>query len=103
MKLRLHRRQGRAATSGAVQELRVRFRGGYTAEAVRGRGGEPVALVVRREDASPVGERLIVPALGRSVSLPLHQDVRVDLGTPPRGEYLLTSETGAVRGTLVLE
>ena len=103
MKLLLHRRQGRVATVGAVQELRVRVRGGMTTEPVRGRAGGPVALIVRREDASPVGERLIVPALGRSVWLPLHQDVRVDLGAPPRGEYLLTSETGAIRGLLVLE
>lgn len=103
MKLVLCRRHRHPAQGGGGQELRVWVRGGVAGEPVRGRGGEPVTLLVRREDASPVGDRLIVPALGHSVSLPLHQDVRIDLGVPARGEYQLTSETGALRGTLVLE
>lgn len=103
MKLVLSRRHRHLAQRGGGQELRVWVRGGVASEPVRGRGGEPVTLLVRREDTSPGGERLIVAALGRSVSLPLHQDVRIDLGAPSRGVYALTSETGALRGTLVLE
>lgn len=103
MKLaRMHRKAG-GRESALTQVLRVEVRGGYRPETVRGRAGVPVALVFRREDASSCGERLIVPALGRSVSLPLHQDVRVELGMLAPGEYAFTCESGLLRGRLVLE
>lgn len=102
MKLALmHRRVGERK-KGNAQELRVDIRGGRP-ETVRGCAGVPVTLVFRREDGSPYGERLIVPALGMSVSLPLHEDVRVELGVPAPGEYEFISETGMLRGRLVLE
>ena len=91
--------RGRART----QELCLEIRSGYRPKSVRGRAGVPVALVVCREDASSCGERLIVAALGRSVSLPLHEDVRVELGVPAPGEYELTCELGLFCGKLVLE
>lgn len=86
-----------------TQELRVEIHGGLRPETVRGRAGVPVALVFRREDASSCGERLIVPALGRNVSLPLYEDVRVELGVPAPGVYEFTCELGLLRGRLVLK
>ena len=103
MKLAMMRRSVGERGKLPTQELRVEIRGGYRPETVRGRAGVPVALVVRREDASSCGERLIVPALGRSVSLPLHEDVRVELGVLAPGEYEFTCEAGLLRGRLVLE
>lgn len=102
--MKLTRKRSSTGPAGAPSQVfRVSVRAGYADATVRGRAGEPVTLVVRREDASPVGERLIVPALGRSVALPLRRDVRIELGCPGRGTYELRSETGAVRGMLVLE
>ncbi len=91
--------RGRART----QELRLELRRGNSPETVRERAAVPVALVVCRGDASSCGEWLIVPVLGRSVSLPLHEDVRVELGVPAPGEYELTCELGLYRGKLVLD
>lgn len=103
MKLALmHRRVGERE-KGNAQELRVDIRGGFQPETIRGCAGVPLTLVFRREDGSSYGERLIVPALGRSVLLPLHEDVRVELGVPAPGEYEFISETGMLRGRLVLE
>lgn len=103
MKLHRTRRHTAPGADSRAQVLRVVVRGGYAEAPVRGKAGSPVTLLIRREDASPVGERLIVPALGRSVALPLQRDVRIDLGCPQRGAYELRSESGAVRGLLVLE
>ena len=92
MKLAISGRKVGGRQGVRTQELRLEIHRGNSLETVRGRAGVPVALVVCREDASLCGERLIVPALGRSVSLPLHEDVRVELGVPAPGEYELTCE-----------
>ena len=103
MKLALMHRNDGDREKAPSQEFRVSICGDSQPETLRGRAGVPVALVFRRVDSSPTAARVIVPALGKSVALPLHTDVRVDLGTPEPGEYDFTCEAGLLRGRLVLE
>ena len=103
MKLALMHRSDRGREQAPSQEFRVSISGDPQPKTLRGRAGVRVVLVFRREDASPAAERIIVPALGKSVALPLHADLRVDLGTLGPGEYDFTCEAGLLRGRLVLE
>lgn len=91
-----------AAGAGPVDAVRVLVRDGYQPETVFARAGRPLRITFRREESAFCSERVIFPALGKSVMLPPHRDVTVELLLEQPGEYEFSCQLGILRGRLVV-
>ena len=96
-------RRGATRRRPDVSATRVRVQGGYEPDTIRGRVGEPLRIVFRREETAPCSERVVFPAFGKSAMLPPYQDVLVELLPREPGEYEFTCQMGVLHGTLVVE
>jgi plastocyanin domain-containing protein len=79
---------------------RVRVKGSFQPNALFGRVGEPVRIVFRREETSAGSERVVFPAFGRSATLPVFEDVTVELFPEEPGDYEFTCQLGLLKGRL---
>lgn len=86
-----------------TQSALVVVRGGYTPDTVVVDRGRPVKLVFRREESSPCSERIVIPALGRSASLPQGEEVTIEFLPREPGEYAFRCAMGTWRGRIVVE
>lgn len=86
----------------AVTQARVRVEGGFQPDTVHAVAGRPVRITFRREEASPCSERVVFPALGESRSLPIGEDVAIELVPETEGELEFTCEMGMLRGRLIV-
>ncbi|MHB8059544.1 MAG: hypothetical protein ACYDHO_01765 [Gaiellaceae bacterium] len=64
--------------------------------------GEPILLRFRRETFAASAGRVIFPALGKSIELPLFGEVTLELVLEP-GRYEFTCEQGLLRGVLEVD
>ncbi len=80
----------------------VRVRGRFIPDLIEARAGERLRLVFRREEIAPCSERVVIASLGKSVMLPPFEDVAVDLGPLPAGEYDFSCELGVLRGRILV-
>lgn len=80
----------------------VRVKGSFFPELIEARAGERLRVVFRREETAPCSERVVVPSLGKSVTLPPFEDVTVDLGPMAPGEHEFSCELGVLRGRIVV-
>lgn len=71
----------------------------YEPSTVLATTGEPILLRFRRETFAASGGRVIFPALGKSIELPLFEEVTLELLLEP-GHYEFTCERGLLRGVL---
>lgn len=78
------------------------MRGAFSPDRVEARAGERLRMIFRREETATCSERLVVPSLGKSVMLPPFEDVTVDLGPLPPGEYEFSCGLGVLRGRIVV-
>ena len=99
-RLQVLRRSRRARPAVAT---RVRVRGGYHPDTLHARVGEPVRLIFRREETAPCSESVVVPAFGKSATLPAHEDVTIELAPERSGTYEFTCQMGMLRGRLIVE
>lgn len=96
-------RRRRAATNGLrAQVAYVRVRGGYVPDVIHARSGQPITIVFRRDEAAPCSERVVFPGLGMTATLPVGQDVAVELVPPGVGEYEFTCGLDILRGRLIV-
>jgi len=93
-------RQARSRTE--AHEIRVRVRGGFEPEVIRASAGRPLRLVFRREETAAHSERVVLPAFGRSATLPPYEDVALELLPEETGEFEFACELGLPRGLLVV-
>lgn len=99
------RRRGRVTECLArpeAQQVTVVVAGGYHPDVIHLEAGVPVRLVFRREESSPCSEQVIFPTLGKSASLPQHQDVPVDIMLSEAGLHDFTCAMGMMHGQLVV-
>jgi plastocyanin domain-containing protein len=80
----------------------VRVRNQYEPAAILATAGEPILLRFRRETFAASGGRVIFPTLGRSIELPLFDEVALELLLEP-GRYEFTCEQGLLRGVLEVD
>ncbi len=80
------------------------MRGGsrYEPATILATAGEPILLRFRRETFAASGGRVIFPALGKSIELPLFGEVALELLLEP-GCYEFTCEQGLLRGVLEVD
>lgn len=86
----------------ARREIRVRVRGGYVPDTIRAEAGVPLRIVFCREESAPCSEQVVFPAFGKSATLPLGEQVAVDLLPEEAGVYEFTCAMGMLRGKLVV-
>lgn len=80
----------------------VRVRGAFFPDLVEARAGERLRLVFTREETAPCSEQIVIPTLGKSVMLPPFEDVAVELGPLPPGDYEFTCGLGILRGRILV-
>ena len=78
----------------------VRVRGAFFPDLIEARPGERLRLVFRREETAACSERVLLPSLGKSVMLPPFEDVTLDLGPLPPGDYEFRCQLGVLRGLI---
>jgi plastocyanin domain-containing protein len=92
------RRRHRSTRRGVL----VRVHSRYEPATILATAGEPILLRFRRETFAASGGRVIFPALGKSIELPLFDEVTLELLLDP-GRYEFTCEQGLLRGVLEVE
>ncbi len=80
----------------------VLVRGGFLPDLIEARAGERLRVVFRREETAPCSEHVVIPSLGKNVMLPPFEDVAVELGPLPAGEYEFSCEFGVLRGRILV-
>ena len=93
----------RRRSEAPLPAAHVRVRAGYHPDTVYARAGHPLELTFRREETAACSERVVFPAFGKSVMLPLYEDVTVELRPARAGTYEFTCELGMLQGRLVVE
>jgi len=92
------RRRRRSARRGVL----VRVHSRYEPATILATAGEPILLRFRRETFAASAGRVIFPALGKSIELPLFGEVALELLLEP-GRYEFTCEQGLLRGVLEVD
>jgi plastocyanin domain-containing protein len=80
----------------------VRVHSRYEPATILATAGEPILLRFRRETFAAWGGRVIFPTLGKSLELPLFDEVTLELLLEP-GSYEFTCEQGLLRGVLEVD
>lgn len=80
----------------------VRVRGGFHPDLIEARAGGRLRIVFCREETAPCSEQVVIPSLGKSVTLPPFEEVAVELGPLPAGDYPFSCEFGILRGRIVV-
>lgn len=92
----------RRSTADAPRGATVRVRGGYRPDTVVVAAGEPARITFRREETAACSEQVVFPAFGKTATLPVGEDVVVELPAAEPGEYGFTCGMQMLRGTLVV-
>ena len=95
-------RDGGDAEGAWCRQVRVRVAGGYVPSTIRADAGRPLRLIFCREESSACSEQLVLPAFGKSVTLPRGEAVAVDLPAMGPGEYEFIDGMGISRGRLLV-
>lgn len=90
-----------ATSSGGVQEVQIRVKGGYDPDVIAVEAGRPLRLHFNRQETAACSEMVVFPDFDVSRELPTGEVVTIEL-TPARpGEYDFTCQMGMLRGKLV--
>jgi plastocyanin domain-containing protein len=97
-------RAGRGPAAAVVGgSVDVVVRGGYTPSDIRARAGQPLKLVLDRQDTSSCSEEIVFPDFGIRKFLPPNQKTTIEI-TPPRpGTYEFMCGMGMLHGRVVAE
>jgi len=93
---------GRRRRRSARRGILVRVRSQYEPATILATAGEPILLRFRRETFAASARRVIFPALGRSIELPLYGEASLELLLEP-GRYEFTCEQGLLRGAIEVD
>lgn len=91
-----------ARRDGKGHEVRIRVKGSFEPEVIRASAGRPLRLVFRREETAAHSERVVLPAFGRSATLPPFEDVALEIVPEETGEFEFACDRGLPRGLLVV-
>jgi len=97
------KKQVHAESSGSVQEINIKVKGGYDPNVIVVDAGKPVRLNFYREETSDCSEQVLFPDFKTSAVLTPFQTVPVELSPDKKGEYTFTCGMGMLRGKLVVQ
>jgi len=97
------KKQVHAASSGSVQEISIKVKGGYDPDVIVVDAGKPVRLNFYREETSDCSEQVLFPDFKISAVLTPFQTIPVELTPKKRGEFTFTCGMGMLRGKLVVQ
>ncbi len=92
----------KASAQGAVQELTIVVKGGYSPDRIEVEVGRPVRLNFRREESNSCTEQVIFGDFGVSKMLPQGETVPVEFTPNKVGEFAFHCGMNMVRGKLVV-
>ena len=92
-----------ALTSGGYQEQMVLVKGGYTPDVIVVERGKPVRLNFVRQESASCSEMVLLPAFGKSATLPEGKTVPIEFLPTEPGEYEFACQMGMFRGKVVVE
>lgn len=95
-------RHPRRTVPGGPAQVTVRVRGGYHPDLIHATAGDPIRIVFHREETASCSASVVFPDFGKSVTLPPHVDVTVELTPPTPGIYPFTCQAGILTGRLVV-
>jgi plastocyanin domain-containing protein len=87
---------------GQWRQARVDVRNHFVPDLIVGRAGEPLRILFRRQGGASSAEQVVFPALGRSATLPIAEDVPFEIVPAEPGEYEFTCQDGILRGSLLV-
>jgi len=93
----------KAALTGAVQEVQVIVKGGYSPDVIVVKAGKPVKLNFLRQETSSCTEMVVFGDFNKSAKLPEGEVVPVEFTPEKPGEYEFHCQMGMIRGKLVVE
>ena len=97
------KKQVRTRTSGNVQEIRIRVKGGYDPVVIVVEAGKPVRLNFYREETADCSEQVLFPDFNTSALLTPFKTVPVELTPDKKGEFTFTCGMGMLRGKLIVQ
>ncbi len=97
------KKQVHAKSSGQLQEISVKVKGGYDPDVIVVDAGKPVRLNFYREETSDCSEQVLFPDFKTSAILTPFQTVPVELLPDKKGEFTFTCGMGMLRGKLVVQ
>jgi Cu+-exporting ATPase len=91
------------AAATASTKVNVLISGmGYSPARIEGKAGQKMTLVFDRPDAANCGEKVVFPATGREVDVPVGKKVEVDIELPESGEVAFTCGMAMYEGAVVV-
>jgi plastocyanin domain-containing protein len=91
------------APTGAVQEVLIRVKGGYSPDVIVVEAGKPVRLNFHREETALCSEQVLFPDFNRQATLTAFTTVPVEFTPQKPGEYGFQCGMGMLRGKLIVE
>lgn len=92
-----------ALASSGYQEQMVLVKGGYAPDVIVVQAGRPVRLTFVRQESAPCSEMVLLPAFGKSASLPEGEAVLLEFLPKEPGEFDFACQMGMLRGKVVVE
>jgi len=91
------------ATTGGVQEVLIKVKGGYSPDVIVVEAGKPVRLNFHREETALCSEQVLFPDFNKQATLTAFQTVPVEFTPATPGEYGFQCGMGMLRGKLIVE
>jgi plastocyanin domain-containing protein len=88
---------------GAVQEIAVTVKGGYTPDTILVQAGKPVRLQFYRDETADCSERVVFEHFGIDRLLPPFQTTTIEFTPGEAGEYPFRCGMSMLKGLLVVE
>ncbi|SHK87987.1 cupredoxin domain-containing protein [Hymenobacter psychrotolerans] len=91
-----------AATSGGMQQVDIRVKGGYSPDVIEVERGQPVQLHFYRDEDNSCSEELLLPDFNIRRELPPFQTTTIELLPRQAGTYEFSCGMHMLRGRLVV-
>jgi plastocyanin domain-containing protein len=97
------RQQVRAVSTGGVQQVQVRVKGGYEPDVIVVEKGRPVRLDFYRDETSGCSDTVVFGDFGIARPLAAFKTTSVEFTPDKAGEFTFTCGMNMLRGRLIVE
>jgi len=91
------------AGAGAMPEVTIVVRGGYSPATIRVPAGKPVRLIFDRQETSSCSEEVVFPDFGVRRFLPTGKQTTIEITPPAPGRYEFACGMGMLHGAVIAE